>query len=142
MPKVHRTIQEARKHLGEAAPSIGPRYKESTAKADWEGPSSTPESEANYQAGVAESIAGDKRRAGIRAAGDAKFRKGCSEKGAPVIGKRITDALGDYEREFGPVLGAMNSAADAAPPRTRDPMANIDARLKPVVQAAIDAKRR
>ena len=142
MPKVHKSIGEARKHLGESVSVIPTRYKEATARAEWATPAASPAAEANYAAGVAEAVAAGRRAARISAVGDAKYRKGCTEKGAPVIGTRITAALGDYEREMAPILSAMCSAADAAPPRTRDPMANIDARLKPVVAAAIAAKRR
>lgn len=142
MAKVHATIEEARKHLGESVSVIPGRYKERTARADWEGPTTTEEAEANWRAGLAEAQAEDKRRVGARAAGNRKYQVGCAEKGAPVIGTRITMALGEYAKNMGPVLGAMNAAADAAPPRTRDPMMNIDTRLKPVVRAAIEAKKR
>jgi len=138
---VHKTIDEAAKHLGEAVGVIPMRYKEATAKASWEGPASSPEAEANYSAGVSEAIAAGRRVSGIHRAGDAKYKKGCAEKGAGVIGSRITASLGIYRSEFAPILSAMTSAADAAPPRTRDAMANIDARLKPVVAAAIAAKK-
>lgn len=141
MPKVHKTIDEAAKHLGESVSVIPGRYKEATGKASWEDPASSPQAEANYSAGVSEAIAEGRRVTGIHAAGDTKYRKGCAEKGAPVIGGRITAALSTYRTEFSPILGAMNAASDAAPPRTRDPMANIDARLKPVVAAAIAAKK-
>ena len=94
MAKVHKTIQEARKHLGESTTLIPSRYEESTSKATWEEPASSPQAEENYIA------------------------------------------------QFAPVLAAMNSAADSAPARTRDPMSNIDNRLKPVVNAAIAAKKR
>lgn len=142
MAKVHKTVGEARKHLGESVGVIGPRYKEATGKADWAGPAASPEAAANYSAGIAEAIAEGRRERMITEVGDAKYRKGCGEKGAPIIGSRITAALPEYEREFAPILSAMNSAADAAPARTRDPMTNIDSRLKPVVAAAVAAKRR
>jgi len=140
--KVHKTIAEARKHLEEAIPNIPARYKASTARADWETPSTTEESEANYRAGLSESMAEDRRRIRIHAAGNAKFKSACELKGAPVIGERIRQSLAIYERNFAPVMSAMIAAADAAPAKTRDPMANIDQRLKPVVRAAILAKTR
>ena len=142
MAKVHKTIQEARKHLGESTTLIPSRYEESTSKATWEEPASSPQAEENYIAGVQEAISAGTRVSGIHAAGDSKYRNGCKTKGKPVIAKRITDALGEYEAQFAPVLAAMNSAADSAPARTRDPMSNIDNRLKPVVNAAIAAKKR
>ena len=136
MPKVHKTIGEARKHLGEAAAYIPGRYKEATAKAEWAGPAASPAAKANYEAGIAEAIAAGRREAKIAEAGDTKYRKGCLDKGSAVIGARITAALADYERAFAPVLGAMNSAADAAPARTRDFRANVNNRLLPVIEAA------
>ena len=141
MPKVHKTIDEAAKHLGESVSVIPGRYKEATSKAEWEEPASSPQAETNWAAGLAEAQAAGSRPEGIHRAGNTGYRKGCAEKGAPVIGTRITAALGTYRTEFSPILSAMNSAADAAPARTRDPMANIDARLKPVVAAAIAAKK-
>ncbi len=136
MAKVHKTIEQARKNLGDSVAYIPARYKESTSRADWEAPATSEESEANFTAGITEAIAKDSRRAGIRAVGNTKYRKGCADKGAGVIAGRITNALPDYVREFTPILGAMNSAADAAPPRTRDFRANITNRLIPVVEAA------
>ena len=141
MPKVHKTVDEAAKHLGESVAVIPGRYKEATSKASWEEPASSAQAESNYSAGVAEAIAEGRRVSGIHEAGDTKYRKGCAEKGAGVIGTRITAALSTYRSEFAPILGAMNAASDAAPPRTRDPMTNIDQRLKPVVAAAIAAKK-
>ncbi len=136
MAKVHKTIEQARKNLSDSVTYIPARYKESTGKAEWETPSTSEESEENWRAGLSEAQAKDSRRAGVHKAGNAIYRKGCSEKGAGVIAGRITNALPDYVREFTPILGAMNSAADAAPPRTRDWRANIANRLHPVVEAA------
>jgi len=136
MGKVHKTIAEAKDNLRTAAPLVGPRYKLATGRADWEGPASTPESQANYEAGIAESNAAGRRIAKVREAGNAKFVKGCAEKGALVIGARITAAIEDYGREFSPILSAMNAASDAAPARTRDFRTNVTNRLLPVVEAA------
>ena len=141
MAKVHRTIQQAKDNLKSAAPMIPARYKEAVSKAEWEGPASSPQSEANYQGGVADAIAKGSRIAGIHRAGNAGYRLGASTKGAAVIGTRIAEAIEKYGAAFAPVLGAMNAASDAAPPRTRDPMTNIEQRLKPVVMAAIAAKK-
>jgi len=142
MPKIHKTIADARANLEAAIAFIPDRYKRATSRAIWAEPAASDQARANYEAGVMEAIAEGRREAGIREAGDAKYRKGTAEKGARVIGERIRAALGDYERFFKPVLDAMCAAADAAPPRTRDPMVNIDQRLKPVVSAAIGAKKR
>ena len=136
MARVHKTIQEAGQHLSDAAATVGARYAAATARADWETPASSREAEQNYQDGVNESISSGSRAAGIRAAGNTKYQRGCADKGAKVIGQRIKDARSDYEQNFSPVLTAMNQAADGAPARTRDFRANINNRLMPVVEAA------
>ncbi len=136
MPRVHKTISEAGQHLHDAAPTIGPRYKIATGKADWVGPTTSPEAQANYEAGLVEANAEGRRISGATKAGNPKYQKGCADKGAAVIGKRIQDAKADYEREFGPVLSAMNDASDRAPAKTRDFRTNINTRLVPVVEAA------
>lgn len=136
MPKVHKSITEAKEHLRSAAPMIPERYKAGTSRADWAGPASSPQAKANFEAGIAEAIAKDSRGAGIVEAGDAGYRKGCAEKGAPVIGTRILAAIEKYAAGFTPILSAMSGAADAAPARTRDWRANVNNRLLPVVEAA------
>ena len=136
MGKVHKTITEAGAHLAEAASTIGPRYKAATSRADWEGPSKSKEAESNYQEGISESIADNRRVKGIEKASNSKYQRGCAEKGSAVIGKRVADSRGEYESNFSPVLSAMTDASDRAPARTRDFRANITNRLVPVVEAA------
>lgn len=132
----HKTVQEARKHLEQSVANIPSRYKEATSKAEWANKAASDEAEANYSAGVAEAVAEGRRAAKITEVGDAKYRKGCAEKGAGVIGQRITAALSEYERAFSPILGAMNSASDAAPAKTRDFRTNVTTHLYPVIEAA------
>jgi hypothetical protein len=137
--KVHKTIGEARDNLRQAASQIPTRYKTSTARANWAEPAASEQAETNYQSGVQEAISQGKRVKGIQDAGDQKYRQGCADKGAAVIGERITKALPIYERNFSPVLSAMNNAADSAPPRTRDFRTNVTNRLLPVIEAAKQA---
>jgi len=141
MAKIHRTIQEAKDNLKQAAPTIAARYKAGVGKAEWEGPASSPQAEQNYQDGLADSIAKGKRASGIHRVGNAGYRTNAVNKGGAVIGTRIAESIEKYGQGFAPILAAMNAAADSTPPRTRDAMTNIDQRLKPVVQAAIAAKQ-
>lgn len=138
---VHRTIQEAKDNLKQAAPNIPARYKAGVSKAEWEAPASSAQAETNYQGGVADAIAKGSRIAGIHRTGNAGYRTAAANKGGAVIGTRIAEAIEKYGQAFAPVLSAMNSAADAAPAPTRDAMTNIENRLKPVVMAAIAAKK-
>ena len=136
MPKVHKTIENAARNLEQSIAVIPARYAESTGRAEWAAPAVSQQAEDNYQAGLAEATAKDLRRKNISAAGDTAYRKGCADKGSKVIGERIRGALGVYRQAFSPILTAMNTAADAAPAKTRDVLTNIQNRLVPVVQAA------
>jgi len=139
--KVHKTVDQAAKHLGEAASVIPARYEEGTSKAQWAEGAASPQAETNYQAGIQESISENRRQKGVEKAGNTSYRKGCAEKGKQVIGQRITNSLGKYRENVRPSMDAAIAASDAAPPKTRDPMQNIENRLKPVVAAQIAAKR-
>lgn len=141
MAKVHRTIQEAKDNLKTSTSIIPARYKAGVSKANWEAPATTDQSEANYQGGVADAMAKDKRRSGIHKTGDTGWRTAAVDKGGAVIGTRIAAAIEKYGAGMAPVLSAMNAASDSAPARTRDAMQNIENRLKPVVNAAIAAKK-
>lgn len=141
MAKIHRTIQQAKDNLKAAASLIPARYKQGVSNADWETPTSSAQAEANYQGGIADAIAKGKRIAGVHAAGNQSYRTNAANKGGAVIGTRIVEAIEKYGANMSPILNAMNAASDAAPARTRDPMQNIENRLKPVVAAAIAAKK-
>jgi len=135
MAKVHKTVEQARSNLAAAAPTIGARYKEQTQKASWADPSTSAQAITNYNEGVQAAIASGSREANIRAVGDAKYRKGCAEKGAAVIGARVTAALPEYVKGITPTMSAAISASDSAPARTRDYTQNVSNRLLPVIAA-------
>ncbi len=136
MAKRHKTVEQARAHLEQSIAIIPARYKEGVSGADWQGPAGSEQSEANFGTAMSQAIAAKSRQAGVLAVTNAEWQRRAAEKGAPVIGERIRAALGVYAQRFGPVLNAMNSAADAAPPRTTDFLSNIQNRLVPVVAAA------
>jgi hypothetical protein len=142
MSKIHRTIQTASANLGQAAANIPARYTAGVNAADWATPASSAQAEANYAAGVQKAVTNKTRAAGVNRVGNSAWRAAAVAKGAPVIGSRITASLQKYQTNFQPILSAMNAAADAAPARTLDPVANIQSRLIPVVQAAIAAKQK
>ena len=142
MAKVHKTIGDAKANLEAATTYIPERYRKSVARADWESPTISDQAEANWKEGLTAAMAADARRKGVKAVGNAKYQKAAIDKGGAVIGTRIKAAIEDYARNFAPVLDAMIRAADAAPPRTRDWRVNVEKRLYPVVEAAIENKRK
>ena len=136
-----RTIQEATDNLRQVAQAqiIGPRYTAGINRADWQGPASSQQAEANYAAGVQAAVAEGRRVAGIRNISNGDWQRLCIQKGSLVIGQRIIDSIDKYTRNFGPILTAMNQAADAHHQRTASPTQHIQNRMVPVVRAAVEA---
>ena len=142
MAKIARTIDQAAANLSAAAASIPAKYQAGVQNADFVKHAASDQAEANYAAGVQQAVAAKSRAAGVRRAGDEGWRSGALGKGVQRIASGIQAGLDKYRTNFAPVLAAISAAAASAPPRTTDPIANIDNRLKPVVMAAVKAKVR
>jgi hypothetical protein len=131
-----KTIDNAVENLRQVAPFIGQRYTVGVQGADWQGPASSPESEANYAMGVQQAIADGRRIRGITAVSNQQWRDAAVSKGAAVIGQRVLDSLAKYRVNFAPILQAQNNAAAALPPRTASARQNVTNRLLPIIEAA------
>ena len=131
----HKTIDIATKHLEDSLSLIRGRYEDGVRIADWKTPAGSEAAEKNYADGVTKAVAAKSRQKGIAGTSNEDWKNGAME-GASIIAERIRNALPDYTKGFAPILSAMNSAADAAPPRTTDFRANINNRLVKVVEAA------
>lgn len=142
MAKVHKTAAEARDHLRDIIPKIKDRYEASTSRAEWAEGASSEEAESNFNASMTMVLASKKRQSRCREVGDSAYRQGCKEKGAPVIGARISQALDKYMANFSRVYAPVLAVVDALPRRGLDAMENIDARLKPTVRAWQENKLR
>lgn len=136
-----RTIQQAVKNYKSSVATVPDRYKEGIAGADWAGAVRRPETEANWSAGVQRAAAENAYSRGVAQVSNEEWKRMAGTKGANSIVQGMTLGADKYQRKFSPILDAMNAAAAALPARTQDAMANIDARLKPVVQAAQAASR-
>ena len=133
---VHKTIAEARHNLEESIPYIGSRYESAVKKADWATNAGSDQAEENWAMGVSKAAAGKTRQKAIKLVSNSDWQTAAATLGGPIIGMRVKAGLTKYEANMGPILDAMNSAADAAPPKGPDFRANITNRLVPVVEAA------
>ena len=70
------------------------------------------------------------------------WRNMAMNKGAASIAEGMRQGQAKYEKNFSPILNAIKGAVDSLPPRSTDPMADVDARLKPVAMAAHSAGKR
>lgn len=135
-----RTIQQATNNFKASVSTVPERYKQGVQGADWAGAVSRPETQQNWSAGVAKAASEGRYAKGVARVSNEEWKKMASEKGAASIGQGMLLGAEKYARRFAPILTAMQNAVQGLPPRGTDAMANIDARLKPVVNAAMQAK--
>jgi len=130
-------LETAKKHFEQAIPAIPERYEDAIRIATWKDPALDAE---DLFADAMSVVITERRRAkGIEKVTDDQWRTKAISKGKPVIGTRIRDALDEWAREWSPYRSAIEGVV--LEPKTVDPMANIDRRVKPIVQALIAKKK-
>lgn len=137
----HKTITDAAANLEAAIQYIPDRYKAGVTGANWQEAAGSDAAEANFAGAMQRAIAEKKRQTAIRNTPNSVWQNGATTKGYNNIGQGIRNGLGKYRTNFAPVLDAMNAAADAAPAKGIDWRQNINNRLMPVVEAAINASK-
>jgi len=119
--------------------SVPARYKAGIMKAD-----NTIENaiaaEDLYAAKVQEAIANKSRVKGLQKTSTAEWKQRASELGSARIAAGMTAAEPKFKKGMSEVLNTIESVSIGE--RTADPMANVDARVKPLVRALYDMKRR
>jgi len=118
-----------------AASTAAARYKEAIPRVTWQAESI--EGQDLYEERMMDPAVLARRATEIAKVSDTEFRKALLEKGAPVIASRMSAAAPKMAAGYAPIRSALEGLT--LPARVADPMANIDARLKPVVQTMIDA---
>jgi len=91
------------------------------------------EGEALYAAKVQEAISKGSRAKALAKVSDEDWRKAALEKGAARIATGMAASKDKFRNGMGTVLSTIESVSIA--PRTADPMANVDNRVKPIVAA-------
>lgn len=129
---------EIDKRYREAIGRASSRYKDGVqATTGWQAAAIAGES--NYAAGVAAAAADGRRAKALGAVSDSEWQRKATDLGAARIGPGMTANADKRTKNYEPIRSALASLS--LPARTQEPMANIDARLKPVVEAEIAAKR-
>ncbi|MCK5138348.1 MAG: hypothetical protein KAQ85_00765 [Thermodesulfovibrionia bacterium] len=91
-----------------------------------------------YAAKVQEAIAKKSRAKALAKISDAEWKEAALKKGAPRIASGMAAAKEKYAANMATVLSVIESVS--LPPRTADPMANVDNRVKPIVAALAKMK--
>ena len=131
-----KSIDKAKRNYKGAASTAAARYKESISDIDWKGPAL--EAQALYEEQMSNPAVLARRASGIEKTTNEAMKAATLAKGAPVIGSRMAAADGDWGAGWGPYKSALETVD--LPPKTGDPMTNIDQRLTPIVQALVDRK--
>lgn len=130
-----RTKEQARANLESAAPSIGPRYAQGVQTADWAGPAGSDAAEANFAANMQKAIAAKKRQAGVKSVSNQDWRSAAVNKGAAIIGQRVTEAIPKWISTWGPIYDQVVATVQSLPPKGVDFRQNINNRLVKTVEA-------
>ena len=80
-----------------------------------------------------------KRERALQKTSESDWKARASEVGTSRIAQGMTMNAGKQADNYEPIAAALRGVE--LPPRTADPMANIDNRVKPIVQAAVNASR-
>ena len=105
----------------------------------WKEKATSSEAEELWRAKLQEAIAAERRKKALEMVSEEEWKKMAKTKGANRIGVGMRAAVDKHAKRYAPYAEALK-AVDL-PPRTIDPMANIDNRLKPIVEALVAKKK-
>lgn len=97
------------------------------------------EAENLYAAKVQEAISKGSRVKGLQKTSTAEWKAKALSKGAARIATGMTESKDKFARGIGEVISVIEGVSIA--PRTADPMANVDNRVKPIVAALAAMKK-
>lgn len=133
-----KSAEEINRRYKEAIPRVGASYKEQVAKVtDWQEKALA--GQGVYEEKMANPEILARRGKAIAQVSNEDWKKKAVDLGAARIGPGMAANADKRTRNYEPIRSAL--AALDLPARTADPMANIDSRVKKVVQAEMDAKK-
>lgn len=106
---------------------------------DWAEKASSNEAEELWKVKIAEAAAANRRQKAVSQVSNAEWQNKAANVGAARIGQGMSANADKRTRNFEPFRGAIEGVS--LPPKSADPMANIDARVKPIVEALVETKR-
>lgn len=92
-----------------------------------------------WQQKIQEAAAAKRRARKIAEVSDEQWRAAAREKGAARIGQGMAASKDKFRSGIAKVLDVLHGVS--LPPRTADPMANVDNRVKPIVEALHGLKK-
>jgi len=106
---------------------------------DWQEKASSSAAEDLYAQKVAEAAAARRRQKAVSAVSNAEWQSKAANIGSTRIGQGMTNNADKRTRNHEPYRAAIEGTQIA--PKSADPMANVDGRVKPIVKALVDTKK-
>lgn len=133
-------LEVVKKNYSDAANIAAERYKEGISQTSgWKEKATSSEAEELWKAKMQEAIAAERRRKALERVSESEWKEAAVKKGYSRIGQGMRAAVDKHAKNWAPYKEALEAVS--LPPRSIDPMANIDNRLKPVVQALVNKKK-
>jgi len=121
-----------------AIPSVPQKYKDGVgATTGWK--EKAIDGQGLYEERMRDPAVLGRRRAGLEGVSEEEWKAKARDVGATRIGPGMAAGAAKRKTKYAPYREAL--VAVDLPNRTADPMANIDNRVKPIVQALLDKKR-
>ena len=109
------------------------------ATTDWQEKAGSESAENLWKEKIAEAAAANRRQKAVQAVSNAEWQGKAANVGAARIGSGMSANADKRTRNFEPYRSAIEGVS--LPPRTADPLANVDARVKPIVSALVETKK-
>ena len=129
-------LAEARKRLEQALSVIPDRYRAGIQTAEWQ--QNTLKAAQTWKAAMQKIVSTNRWEQGVQKTSNETWRTHAMQ-AADLIPQRLRNALDKWQSKFGPIYQSVLSTVQSLPPRTADPIQNVDTRVKPVVRAWIQA---
>jgi len=109
------------------------------ATTDWQEKAGSEAAENLWKEKIAEAAAANRRQKAVQGVSNAEWQGKAANVGAARIGSGMSANADKRTRNFEPYRSAIEGVS--LPPRTADPLANVDARVKPIVSALVETKK-
>ena len=109
------------------------------ATTDWQEKAGSDAAESLWNQKVAEAAAVKRRQKAVGAVSNAEWQSKAANVGSTRIGAGMSANADKRTRKFEPFRSAIEGVS--LPARTADPLANVDARVKPIVSALVETKK-
>lgn len=137
MADMNKLQEKYRTRASGAAQDLVDNY---TARTDKLARASSDNAEKAYAAGVQNAVAKKRRQKGLKKLSEEDLNKGMRDKGQTAYSTAVNASGDKWSKNAAPFISEAERISASLPARSADPLANVDARVKPVVKGLSDLK--